>query len=149
MSENTVTPMIRYVSDDRSNIRTNLPESYPQRIFAIIQDLDYPFEFTMYVPYGTDKMYINLNANDYFYYATADSESIAPEDMELFESTARELENLEQDGLLEEEQDYPTLYLDQLFMCRKRKQKPLQARLDRDGYIPKKLHYLFESCDEA
>jgi len=147
MSDDTRAPMVRYVNEDKSNIRTTLPESYPARIFAIIQDLDYPFEYTMFVPYNTDKMYINLNAGDFFDYATADCESINEEDMELFEATARELEQLEQEGLLEEEKDYPTLYLDQLFMCRKRKRRPLAARLTSEGYIPKKLVYLFEAVD--
>src|SRR4051812_16518640 len=108
-----------------SNLRTNLPEGFTARTLAIIQDLDYPMDYTCAVTYGTENIYVCFNSNDLFWWGTADGVSVTnDEDAKLFEDTARELEQMEIDC---DEAEYYTLWLDTLYAARKRQMRPQGA----------------------
>ncbi len=106
-------------------IRDDLPERFPDNVFAVLVDLDLQFD-DFWPGYSREHgVYLLINCNDYFYYASADAEVLAAEDFPLFLQTARELGQLDST-----EQDEGAIhYLAHLYAARRRNLQPLRPRM--------------------
>lgn len=84
-----------------------------------------------------DKGQINfaILCNDLFWWATADAESLTPDNLPILKQCIEEVEKLDEHGRAFE--------ADILFCCRIRKMRPQKPYYKS---IPEKLHPLFDAC---
>jgi hypothetical protein len=136
-----------------TNLRANIPETFPAFVIAIAQDLDVGTDDLWFtVTPNTENIHVGVNCNDFFEWATAEGEGIEPGDRELLIQTALDLEELDRKHRAENPDDkrglYPELHLFNLFAARKRNKRPQGAWLHNEKYCPAPLVPLFEAVGD-
>jgi len=132
---------------DQTYLRADPPKTYPANVAALYQDFDNWGDLLLRVALGSEEVRLSVLCSDFFAWACADEESIDPEDYPLLLQCAKDLEAIE----WENKKSVATAHLSELFCCRKRKQRPMNAWLyGHNGrtYCEPDVVHLFEECGD-
>ena len=112
-------------------------------------------DYVFWRPDGPDGWRAFATCSDFFAWATADCEEIAPDDIPLLRQCLADLQNIEReyqgkvyDTLSRPERNdaIATVYLSELFASRKRKLRPMRCVYEDDHAIGPKLAELFDAA---